>query len=33
MYAPLAVALLDPAAVDAVARLLPRPRPELLTGL
>jgi 1-deoxy-D-xylulose-5-phosphate reductoisomerase len=32
-YAPVAVALLEPAAVDALARLLPRPRPELLSGM
>jgi 1-deoxy-D-xylulose-5-phosphate reductoisomerase len=31
-YAPQAVALLDPAAVDRLARLLPAPRPELLSG-
>jgi 1-deoxy-D-xylulose-5-phosphate reductoisomerase len=31
-YAPAAVALLDPAAVDALARQLPRPHPELLAG-
>ncbi|HEV8472224.1 MAG TPA: 1-deoxy-D-xylulose-5-phosphate reductoisomerase [Methylomirabilota bacterium] len=32
-YSPQAVALLDPAAVDALARLLPRPRPQLLSGI
>src|SRR5437762_4551534 len=32
-YAPAAVALLEPAAVDALARLLPTPRPELLSGI
>ncbi len=32
-YAPAAVALLEPKAVDALARLLPRPRPELLSGI
>jgi 1-deoxy-D-xylulose-5-phosphate reductoisomerase len=32
-YSPVAVALLDPAAVDALARLLPKPRPELLSGI
>ena len=32
-YAPQAVALLEPAAVDALARLLPAPRPELLSGI
>jgi 1-deoxy-D-xylulose-5-phosphate reductoisomerase len=32
-YAPQAVALLEPAAVDALARLLPPPRPELLSGI
>jgi len=32
-YAPAAVALLEPAAVDALARLLPAPRPELLSGI
>jgi 1-deoxy-D-xylulose-5-phosphate reductoisomerase len=32
-YAPAAVALLEPAAVDALARLLPHPRPELLSGI
>jgi 1-deoxy-D-xylulose-5-phosphate reductoisomerase len=32
-YTPDAVALLDAAATDRLARLLPRPRPELLTGL
>jgi 1-deoxy-D-xylulose-5-phosphate reductoisomerase len=31
-HAPRAVALLDPAAVDRLARLLPSPRPELLAG-
>ncbi len=31
-YTPQAVALLDPAAVDRLARLLPAPRPELLSG-
>jgi 1-deoxy-D-xylulose-5-phosphate reductoisomerase len=31
-YVPQAVALLDPAAVDRLARLLPAPRPELLSG-
>lgn len=31
-YAPAAVALLDPAAVDRLARLLPTPGPELLAG-
>ena len=31
-YSPQAVALLDPEAVDRVAALLPRPRPELLAG-
>lgn len=31
-YRPQAVALLEPAAVDALARLLPHPRPELLAG-
>lgn len=31
-YAPRAVALLDPAAIDELARLLPAPRPELLRG-
>jgi 1-deoxy-D-xylulose-5-phosphate reductoisomerase len=31
-YAPQAVALLDPPAVDRLARLLPAPRPELLAG-
>jgi 1-deoxy-D-xylulose-5-phosphate reductoisomerase len=31
-YAPRAVALLDDQAVDRLARLLPRPRPELLRG-
>jgi 1-deoxy-D-xylulose-5-phosphate reductoisomerase len=31
-YAPQAVALLDRAAVDRLARLLPAPRPELLSG-
>jgi 1-deoxy-D-xylulose-5-phosphate reductoisomerase len=32
-YSPEAVALLEPAAVDALARLLPTPRPELLSGI
>jgi len=32
-YAPQAVALLEPRAVDALARLLPAPRPELLSGI
>jgi 1-deoxy-D-xylulose-5-phosphate reductoisomerase len=32
-YAPQAVALLEPQAVDALARLLPAPRPELLSGI
>jgi 1-deoxy-D-xylulose-5-phosphate reductoisomerase len=32
-YAPRAVALLDPEARDRLARLLPRPRPELLAGV
>jgi 1-deoxy-D-xylulose-5-phosphate reductoisomerase len=32
-YAPAAVALLEPRAVDALARLLPPPRPELLSGI
>jgi 1-deoxy-D-xylulose-5-phosphate reductoisomerase len=32
-YAPAAVALLEPKAVDALARLLPPPRPELLSGI
>ena len=32
-YAPQAVALLEPSAVDALARLLPAPRPELLSGI
>jgi 1-deoxy-D-xylulose-5-phosphate reductoisomerase len=32
-YTPTAVALLEPSAVDALARLLPKPRPELLTGI
>ena len=32
-YAPQAVALLEPDAVDALARLLPPPRPELLSGI
>ena len=32
-YAPQAVALLEPGAVDALARLLPAPRPELLSGI
>ena len=31
-YAPAAVALLDPRAVDTLARLLSAPRPELLAG-
>ena len=31
-HRPKAVALLDPAAVDALARALPSPRPELLAG-
>ena len=31
-YSPQAVALLDPTAVDRLSALLPRPRPELLTG-
>jgi 1-deoxy-D-xylulose-5-phosphate reductoisomerase len=31
-HRPKAVALLDPAAVDALARVLPSPRPELLAG-
>src|SRR5205823_4291507 len=31
-YSPRAVALLEPAAVDRLAPLLPRPRPELLAG-
>jgi len=31
-YAPLAIALLEPEAVDRLAALLPRPRPELLAG-
>ena len=31
-YTPQAVALLDPAAVDQLARVLPAPRPELLAG-
>ena len=31
-YTPQAVALLDPSARDALARLLPAPRPELLAG-
>jgi 1-deoxy-D-xylulose-5-phosphate reductoisomerase len=31
-YSPRAVALLDPTAVDRLAALLPRPRPELLAG-
>ncbi len=31
-YTPQAVALLDPTAVDRLARLLPAPRPELLSG-
>jgi 1-deoxy-D-xylulose-5-phosphate reductoisomerase len=32
-YSPQAVALLEPQAVDALARLLPAPRPELLSGI
>ena len=32
-YSPKAVALLDRAAVDRLAALLPRPRPELLGGI
>jgi 1-deoxy-D-xylulose-5-phosphate reductoisomerase len=32
-YTPAAVALLEPKAVDALARLLPSPRPELLSGI
>ena len=32
-YSPQAVALLEPQAVDALARLLPLPRPELLSGI
>jgi len=32
-YAPQAVALLEPQAVDALARVLPTPRPELLSGI
>jgi 1-deoxy-D-xylulose-5-phosphate reductoisomerase len=32
-YAPQAVALLEPQAVDALARVLPAPRPELLSGI
>jgi 1-deoxy-D-xylulose-5-phosphate reductoisomerase len=32
-YAPAAVALLEPKAVDALARLLPPPRPEFLSGI
>jgi 1-deoxy-D-xylulose-5-phosphate reductoisomerase len=32
-YSPQAVALLEPRAVDALARLLPAPRPELLSGI
>ena len=32
-YAPQAVALLEPTAVDSLARLLPAPRPELLSGI
>ena len=32
-YAPAAVALIEPTAVDALARLLPPPRPELLSGI
>ena len=31
-YAPQAIALLEPEAVDRLAALLPRPRPELLAG-
>jgi 1-deoxy-D-xylulose-5-phosphate reductoisomerase len=31
-YTPAAVALIDPAAVDRLAKALPSPRPELLTG-
>ena len=31
-YSPSAVALIDPAAVDRLAKALPSPRPELLTG-
>jgi 1-deoxy-D-xylulose-5-phosphate reductoisomerase len=31
-YTPSAVALIDPAAVDRLAKVLPSPRPELLTG-
>src|SRR5207244_2014806 len=31
-YTPRAVALLDPAAIDRLASLLPHPRPELLSG-
>ena len=31
-YSPSAVALIDPAAVDRLAKVLPSPRPELLTG-
>ncbi|HXU89830.1 MAG TPA: 1-deoxy-D-xylulose-5-phosphate reductoisomerase [Methylomirabilota bacterium] len=32
-YSPAAVALLEPTAVDALARLLPPPRPDLLSGI
>jgi len=32
-YAPQAVALLEPSAVDILSRLLPAPRPELLSGI
>jgi 1-deoxy-D-xylulose-5-phosphate reductoisomerase len=32
LHRPRAVAVLDPAVVDALARLLPRPRPEILSG-
>ena len=32
-YTPAAVALLEPAAVDLLAKLLPKPRPELLSGI
>src|SRR5262249_56514175 len=31
-HRPRALALTDPAAVDAVARALPRPRPQILSG-
>src|SRR5438132_4128405 len=31
-YSPSAVALIDPTAVDRLAKLLPSPRPELFTG-